>query len=175
MGARGGYFFECERAKELPLSQIDFSVTIFIQTMNTLCNETLRLVVNAVTDGSIPTLRGCSKEFKSLTSDRYISVQSKELQRINAIKDYRLRAIMDVFSIARGNCSWWDGLPEPGLVGSEVDNDVYEYEQEGRQRAMYLYDYIDSKFAFVGNLRTLNKDDYPDYKNMSWSMCDYHV
>ncbi len=141
--------------------------------MNTLCNETLRLVVNAVTDVSIPTLRGCSKEFKSLTSDRYISVQSKELQRIQASKDYRLNAIKDVFTIARANCSWWSGLPEV----SDVDHDVYEYEQEGRQRAQYLYDYIDSKFAFVGNLRTLNRDDYPDYKNWSiqWSMCDYYV
>ena len=50
--------------------------------MNTLCNETLRLVVNAVTDGSISTLRECSKEFKSLTSDRYISIQSKRLLQI---------------------------------------------------------------------------------------------
>lgn len=142
--------------------------------MNTLCNETLRLVVNAVTDASIPTLRGCSKEFKSLTSDRYISVQSKELQKLQAITDYRLKAIIDVFTIARANCSWWLGLPTPD---PEVDYEVYEYDQEGRQRALYLCDYIDSKFAFVGNLRTLNRDDYPDYKKweLQWSMCDYHV
>jgi len=142
--------------------------------MNTLCNETLRLVVNAVTDGSIPTLRGCSKEFKSLTSDRYISIQSKELQRSQVRYGESLNAIMDVFTIARANCSWWDGLPK---TNPDVDHEVYEYEQEGRQRGQYLYDYIDSKFAFVGNLRTLNRDDYPDYKNWSiqWSMCDYHV
>jgi hypothetical protein len=50
--------------------------------MNTLCNETLSIVVNTVTDDSIPILRGCNKEFKSLTSDRYISVQSKHLLQI---------------------------------------------------------------------------------------------
>ena len=50
--------------------------------MNTLCNETLSIVVNIVTDDSIPILRGCNKEFKSLTSDRYISVQSKHLLQI---------------------------------------------------------------------------------------------
>ena len=50
--------------------------------MNTLCNETLRIVVNAVTDDSIPTLRACSKEFKSMTCDRYISVQSKQIQEM---------------------------------------------------------------------------------------------
>ena len=134
--------------------------------MNTLCNETLRLVVNAVTDGSIPTLRGCSKEFKSLTSDRYISVQSKELQRVNAIKDYRLRAIMDVFTIARGNCSWWDGLPEPGLVGSEVDNDVYEYEQEV-DKGQCIYMITLTQNLPLWEIYASNKDDYPDYKNMS--------
>jgi hypothetical protein len=142
--------------------------------MNTLCNEILRTLVNKCCDSSIPTLRVCSKEFKSLTSDRYISIQSKELQSILASKDHCLNAIKDVFTIARANCSWWVGLPTPD---PEVDYEVYEYDQEGRQRAMYLYDYIDSKFAFVGNLRTLNRDDYPDYKKWSiqWSMCDYHV
>ena len=50
--------------------------------MNTLCNETLSIVVNTVTDDFIPILRGCNKEFKSLTSDRYISVQSKHLLQI---------------------------------------------------------------------------------------------
>ena len=117
--------------------------------MNTLCNETLRLVVNAVTDGSIPTLRGCSKEFKSLTSDRYIAVQSKRLLQITRELDKKNSDILTA-GLALYRAS---NIIDDELLHIHPDNDF----DAARDLCKYAIDLLDD-------------DPLPDFK---WDINNY--
>lgn len=139
--------------------------------MNTLCNETLRLVVKAVTSDSIPTLHGCSKEFKSLTSDRYISVQSATIRKLHERRcilskmvddierkcQSKITVLQNVFTLASRNLDCWQHTAD-----TNTDHSMSHCYNIGQQRAHYMYDYIEATCGTPDKRRTLDLDDYPD-------------
>ena len=137
--------------------------------MNTLCNETLRLVVNAVTDGSIPTLRGCSKEFKSLTSDRYISVQSKqieemyrELQKNVSNGTDAMLVTSEIQSIVKKN------IEQPVVLLSDMLSVI--------DMCQYVWDVIDDEQPISPESRASHESRFPDYpplEDFKWDVNNY--
>lgn len=139
--------------------------------MNTLCNETLRLVVNAVTDASIPTLRECSKEFKSLTSDRYISIQSKRLLQITQELDKKNSDMMTAgLAIYRASDIIDDELPH---IHSDNDLDA------ARDLCKYVIDLLDQypfpDFKWDINNYSAALRHYDEHKGQGWHHKYHHI